>query len=153
MRLTRAVSSCLYQLKNVEHNATCSILFYTQSISKAVLLPCNDLNAKRVRAKLSSVTQNCKFTKNPALRCESEKRSSNSSAYRYAQTKILRQTISLHKLTWFILLSARHTEHGMGVVDMILLLPQFAKNQKNCRRLPPCGIPLHECENSLFWSR
>jgi len=35
-------------------------------------------------------------------------------------------------------------------VDMFLLLPQFARNQKECRRLPPCDIPLHKCMSSLF---
>ena len=35
-------------------------------------------------------------------------------------------------------------------VDMFLLLPQFARNQKECRRLPPCDTPLHKCMSSLF---
>jgi len=35
-------------------------------------------------------------------------------------------------------------------VDMFLLLPQFARNQKECRRLPPCDIPLHKYMSSLF---
>ena len=67
------------------------------------------------------------------------------------QIEIQRLTISVctNSLDLFSILPGTQSM-AWRVVDMFLLLPQFARNQKNGRRLPPYDIPLHRCKNSLF---
>ena len=68
-----------------------------------------------------------------------------------AKSKIQGQTVlvTTNSLDLFLILPDTRSM-AWRVVDMYRLLPQFAKNQKECRKLPPCDIPLHKCMSSLF---
>jgi len=95
------------------------------------------------------VLQDGKFLLNPALRCKSVVMILLHIGMNQTMIQRLTNSVWTNSLDLFSFLPDTRSM-AWRVVDMFLLLPQFARNQKECRSLPPYGIPLHKCKNSLF---